>query len=77
MAVCIFLLIFGAALLLAAAVLWFSKDPGKSVLMYKVAGAEKMPPEKARKLSRQIASAIIGVAMALILFSVISLIRGS
>ena len=76
MEVFILLLIFGAVLLLAAASLWFSKDPKNSILMARVAGAKKMPPEKVKAISRQIASAVFGVALAIILFCIVKLIKG-
>ncbi len=77
MEVWILFLIFGAALLLAAASLWFSKDPRNSILMARVAGLKKMSLEKAKQTGRQIASALIGVGLALILISAIKLIFGN
>ncbi|MCR5098821.1 MAG: hypothetical protein K6B14_07735 [Lachnospiraceae bacterium] len=61
----IFMMIFGAALLLTAAWLAFAKDPRHSVLLYKVQGLSSMPREKAREKARQLAKivAVIGVIM--------------
>ncbi len=64
----IFMMIFGAALLLAAGILAIEKDPRQSILLYKVMGIEKMSIEDARKKARQIAKivAIIGGGMILV-----------
>ena len=61
----IFMVIFGAALLLTAEWLAFEKDPRHSVLSYKVQGSSSMPREKAREKARQLAKilAVIGVIM--------------
>ncbi len=61
----IFMMIFGAALLLTAAWLAFAKDPRHSVLLYKVQGLSSMPREKARGKARQLAKivGIIGTAI--------------
>ncbi len=61
----IFMMIFGAALLLTAAWLAFAKDPRHSVLLYKVQGLNSMPREKARGKARQLAKivGIIGTAI--------------
>ncbi len=56
----IFMMIFGAALLLTAAWLAFAKDPRHSVLLYKVQGLSSMPREKAREKARQLAK-IVGM----------------
>ena len=71
----IFLLIFGCLLLLAAAKLWFSKDPRNSVFFAKVQG--KQGKEEARRTARQIAAAVAGVGLAIIVYCVIRLIRGA
>ena len=70
----IFLIIFGAALLLAAASLWFSKDPGRSPLLFKVAGIRKKSQEEAQKIACEIAAAVAGVGLALIVFSIFRLV---
>ena len=57
----IFMMIFGAALLLTAVWLAFAKDPRHSVLLYKVQGLSSMPREKARQLAKIVA--VIGVIM--------------
>ncbi len=72
----IFMMIFGAVLLLAAARLWFSRDPGKSILLARVPGIEKMPKEKARKIAREVGAPVAGVGIAIILYCAVSLIRG-
>ena len=77
MEVYILLLVFGITILIAAVSLCFSRDPRKSILMYKVAGKKKMSLEEARKSGRQIASALLGVSLALILFSIIMLVRSA
>ena len=66
----LFLIIFGAALLAAAAALWFSKDPRNSFLLYKVTGIKDKETDEARKIAREIAAAVAGVGLALIVFSV-------
>ena len=73
----IFLIIFGVLLLLAAAGLWFSKDPRKSFLLYKVAGLQKKSPEEAQKTAKQIGASIAGVGLALIVFCGIKFLGGS
>ena len=65
---CIFMMIFGAALLLAALRLCLAKDPRKSVLLAKVQGVEKMPLSKARKLAFEIGAAVGGVGLALVIY---------
>ena len=64
----ILMMIFGAALLLAAGILAIEKDPRRSILLAKVRGLEKMSIEDAKKKARQIAKivAIIGGAMILL-----------
>lgn len=74
MEVWIFLIIFGAVLLIAAGSLWFSEDPANSFLLYKVAGIRQMKKEDARRTARQIASAVAGVGLALIVFSIIKMV---
>ena len=69
----LFLLIFGALLLLAAVSLWFSRDPRNSVFFARVWG--DMGREKARKTAKEIAAAVAGVGLAIILYCVIGLIR--
>ena len=49
----VFLIIFGAALLLTAACLAFSKDPRKSPLMART--SQKMGLKEAKKAAREIA----------------------
>lgn len=71
----IFMIIFGLALLLAAASLWFSKDPRKSPLMGRVAGSEKMGKKEARKIAREIAGCVTAIGLALIIYCAISLLR--
>ena len=70
----LFLLIFGAALLLAAVSLWFSRDPRNSVFFARVQG--RMSRETARKTAKEIAGAVAGVGLAIIFYCVIGLIRG-
>ena len=71
----IFLLIFGCLLLLAAASLWFSKDPRENVFFARVQG--RPGKEEARRTARQIAAAVAGVGLAVIIYCVIGLIRGA
>ena len=71
----LFLLIFGCLLLLAAASLWFSKDPRKSVFFARVQG--KPNKEEARKTARQIAAAVAGVGIAIIIYCLVGLIGGA
>ena len=69
----IFLLIFGCLLLLAAASLWFSKDPRNSLFFARVQG--KPDKEEARRTARQIAAGVAGAGLAIIVSCVIGLIR--
>ena len=71
----IFLLIFGCLLLLAAASLWFSKDPRNSMFFARVQG--KPGTEEARRTARQIAAGVAGVGFAIIIYCVIGLNRGA
>ena len=71
----IFLLIFGCLLLLAAASLWFSKDPRNSLFFARVQG--KPGKEEARRTARQIAAGVAGAGLAIIIYCVIGLIRGA
>ena len=71
----IFLLIFGCLLLLAAASLWFSKDPRNSLFFARVQG--KPGKEEARKTARQIAAGVAGAGLAIIVYCVVGLIRGA
>ena len=72
----LFLIIFGAALLLAAASLWFSKDPRNSVLLGRMPGIGKMEKEEAVRTARIIASAVAGVGLALIVFFLVKWVSG-
>ena len=71
----LFLMIFGAALLLAALSLFLSKDPRKSIFFARVHG--KPSKEEARKTANQIASALLGVGIAIILYCAIGLLKGA
>ena len=51
----VFMMIFGAALLLAAGSMVLSKDPRNSILLYKVQGLKSMPREQAKVLAEKIA----------------------
>ncbi len=70
-----FLIIFGVLLLLAAASLFFSKDPRNSVFFARMHG--KFSREEAGKTARTIAGCVAGVGLAVILYCVIGLITGS
>ena len=70
----IFMLIFGIALLLAAASLWFSKDPRQSPLMGRVAGIEKMGKTRAQEIAREIAGCVAAVGLAIVIYCTISLL---
>ncbi|MBR0160646.1 MAG: hypothetical protein IJQ02_05110 [Oscillospiraceae bacterium] len=71
----IFLLIFGVLILLAAASLWFSKDPRQSLFFARVHGNPSK--EKARRTAREIAGALAGVGIAIILYCIAGIIRGA
>lgn len=71
----ILLIIFGSALLLSALRLYLSKDPRKTVFFARV--HENISNEKAIKLARQIASALLGVGIAVIVYCVIGLFKGA
>ncbi len=71
----IFLMIFGAALLLAAASLAFSKDPRKSVFFARMRGDYSLP--EAKKAAREIAVCLAGVGLAIIVYCAVGLIRGA
>lgn len=70
----IFILIFGLALLLTAAGLWFSKDPRKSPFLARVAGIEKMGKAEAQKIAREIAGCVAAVGLAIVIYCAISLL---
>ena len=70
----IFLLVFGVLILLAAASLWFSKDPRQSLFFARVHGNPSK--EKARRTAREIAGALAGVGIAIILYCIAGIIRG-
>ena len=70
----VLLLIFGAAILLAAASLLFSKDPRKSVFFGRVQG--EMSKAEAQKTARTMAVCLAGVGTALVVYCVIGLLRG-
>ena len=71
----IFLLIFGCLLLLAAASLWFSKDPRNSLFFAKVQG--KPGKEEARRTARRIAAGVAGAGLAIIIYCLIGIIGGA
>ena len=71
----VFLLIFGCLLLLAAARLWFSKDPRNSLFFARVQG--KPGKEDARRTARQFAAGVAGAGLAIIVYCIIGLIRGA
>lgn len=71
----IFMIIFGAALLLAAASLAFSKDPRKSPLLGRVVGIEKMEKDKARKIALEVAGCVAAVGLALVIYCSVALLR--
>ena len=68
----IFMLIFGAAILLAGLRLRFAKDPRKSVFFARVQGEHSK--EEAQKIARQISLALFGVAAAIIVYCVVGLL---
>ena len=69
----VFLIIFGAALLFAAACLAFSKDPRKSPLMART--SQKMGLKEAKKAAQEIAGCVAAVGLALILYCSIALLK--
>ena len=69
------MIIFGVLLLLAAASLAFSKDPRKSVFFARVHG--KPSKAEAKKTALSIAGCVAGVGLAIIIYCVIGLIKGS
>ena len=71
----IFLLIFGCLLIFAAAALCLNRDPRKSVFFARVQG--KLSKEEARRTARQIAAAVAGAGLAIIVYCVIGLIGGA
>ena len=64
----IFMMIFGACLLLPALSLILSKDPRQSVFLARVRGLEAMSLEEAKDKAKEIAKivAIVGVALIVI-----------
>lgn len=70
----IFLMIFGVLLLLAAASLFFSKDPRKSVFFARMHGRYSI--DAAKKAAGTIAGCVAGVGLAVIVYCVIGLIVG-
>ena len=71
----VFLLIFGCLLLLAAASLWFSKDPRKSVFFARVQG--KLNKEDARRTARPLAAGVAGAGLAVFIYCLIGIIGGA
>ena len=71
----IFMIIFGAALLLAAASLAFSKDPRKSLLLGRVVGIEKMGKDRARIIALEVAGCVAAVGLALVIYCSVALLR--
>ena len=69
----VFLIIFGVALLLAAASLAFSKDPRQSPLMARV---NEKNLAQAKKMAREIAGCVAAVGLAIIVYCVIGLVKG-
>ncbi|MCR5135699.1 MAG: hypothetical protein K6C12_01175 [Oscillospiraceae bacterium] len=72
----IFLMIFGAALLLTAACIAFSKDPRQSPFLGRSVGIEKKSKEEARKQAREVAGCVAAVGLALVIYCLIGIIRG-
>ena len=70
----IFMLIFGISLILAAASLWFSKDPRKSPLLGRVSGIEKMGKTGARKIAREISGCVAAAGLAIVIYCAVSLL---
>ena len=64
----LFMVFFGAALLLAAFWLAIIKDPRRSILLYKVYGIKNMSLEETRRRTKQIAKivAIIGILLIIV-----------
>ena len=73
----LFMMIFGAALLLAAAGLAFSKDPRDSFLLARVPGLKKMGKDRARKTAREIAAAVAGVGLAILIYCAVGIYSGA
>ena len=71
----VFLLIFGCLLIFAAAALCLNRDPRKSVFFARVQG--KLSKEEARRTARQIAAAVAGVGLAIIIYCLIGIIGGA
>ena len=71
----VFLLLFGCLLIFAAAALCLNRDPRKSVFFARVQG--KLTKEEARRTARQIAAAVAGVGLAIIIYSLIGIIGGA
>ena len=70
----IFMMIFGAALLLASGLLAITKDPKNSIFLARVRGLERMSREEALKIARKIAKIVAIVGASLIVFFGILLI---
>ena len=68
----VFLIIFGVALLLAAASLAFSKDPRKSPFMARL--SDKTSLAEAKKTAREVAGCVAAVGLALIIYCAIGLL---
>ncbi len=70
-----FLLIFAAALLLAALSLFLAKDPRNSIFLARSPGIKKEPLPKAREQARKVAAAVAAAGTAIAAYSIIALIR--
>jgi len=70
----VFLLIFGLAILLAAASLASSKDPRQSIFFARVHG--NWSRKDAKKIASEIAVCLSAVGLAIIIYCVIGLIKG-
>ena len=70
-----FLLIFAAALLLAALRLFLAKDPRKSILLSRSPELRKESLEKAKEQARQIAALVAAVGTAIAVYCILALIR--
>ena len=71
----VFLLIFGHALLLAAASLAHSKDPRHSIFFARVHG--NLSRKDAKKIALEIAGCLSAVGLAIIIYCVIGLVKGN
>ncbi len=70
----IFLLIFGALIILAGCSLFFSKDPRNSIFFTRIHGSTSQ--KEAQELAKEVAVALFGVGAAIVIYCLVGLLQG-